>query len=56
MVIYFTGTGNSRYIAELMAEGLNDDTRDAARLIKAGEFPRFAPDAPYICGFNDINF
>ncbi len=48
MIIYFTGTGNSRYIAELMAEVLNDDIRDAARLIKTGEIPCFASDVPYV--------
>ncbi len=48
MVIYFSGTGNSKYIAELMAKRLGDSAADAALSIKTGEHPSFASEKPYI--------
>ncbi len=48
MIIYFSGTGNSRYIAELMSKKLDDCTTDAASLIKSGEHPEFVSEKPYI--------
>ncbi len=48
MVLYFTGTGNSRYIAGLIAEKLNDELVDAALMIRSGEHPRFTSEKPYI--------
>ncbi len=48
MIIYFTGTGNSRYIAECMAKRLGDTVTDAAKLIKSQEHPEFTSDKPYV--------
>ena len=48
MIIYFTGTGNSKYIAELMAEKLSDSITDAAKLIKSGKHPDFISEKPYV--------
>ncbi len=48
MIIYFTGTGNSRYIAELMANRLGDSAIDAASLIKRNEQPDFVSEMPYV--------
>ncbi len=48
MILFFTGTGNSRYIAEQMAEILDDDIADAAKWIKAGEYPTFTSKKPYV--------
>ncbi len=48
MIVYFTGTGNSKYLAEFVAKELNDSVTDAAKLIKAGENPTFTSDSPYI--------
>ncbi len=48
MVLYFSGTGNSKYLAELMAERLGDEAVDAGALIKAGEQPSFESEKPYI--------
>ncbi len=48
MIIYFTGTGNSKYIAELMAEKLNDSITDATKHIKSAEHPEFTSETPYI--------
>jgi len=36
MIVYFSGTGNSRYAAEFLAYALNDSCLDAGRCIKAG--------------------
>ena len=36
MVLYFTGTGNSKYIAERIATALNDDILSMNDRIKAG--------------------
>ncbi len=48
MTVYFTGTGNSRYIAESIAKTLCDSTVDAAKLIKSGENPSFFSEKPYV--------
>ena len=37
MVLYFTGTGNSRYIAERIAEALGDELCSMNDRIKAGD-------------------
>ena len=37
MVLYFTGTGNSRYIAQRIAEALGDELLSLNDRIKAGE-------------------
>ncbi len=48
MIIYFTGTGNSRYLAELLAKRLDDVALDATKFIKSGEEPSFTSEKPYI--------
>ncbi len=48
MIIYFTATGNSRYLAEQLAEQLHDTATDAAAEIKAGKHPAFDSDKPYV--------
>lgn len=48
MIIYFTGTGNSRYIAELLAKELNDELIDSTKLIKQGEHPEFNSVKPFV--------
>ena len=37
MVLYFTGTGNSRYLARRIAEGLDTRLYDLNACIKAGD-------------------
>ena len=37
MVLYFTGTGNSRYIASRIAEALNDELFSINDRLKAGD-------------------
>lgn len=48
MVIYFSGTGNTRYVAELMAKMLGDETRDMKKLIREGKRVKFYSDLPYV--------
>jgi len=48
MVIYFTGTGNSRYLAQLLGKKLNDEVVDAAKLIREEEHPKFSSALPYV--------
>lgn len=48
MVIYFSGTGNTRYVAELMAQMLGDETSDMKELIRSGKRVKFYSDRPYI--------
>ncbi len=48
MVVYFTGTGNSRYLARTLAERLSDSVLDAAELIKKNEAPSLVSNLPYI--------
>ncbi len=48
MIIYFSGTGNSRYIAELLAKGLDDSLIDAAEYIKAGRRAKLLSEKPYV--------
>ena len=37
MILYFSGTGNSRYAAELLSEQLNEELLDLGKRIKSGE-------------------
>ena len=48
MIIYFTGTGNSRFAAEYLAKQLGDDLLDAGQRIKAGDSSALHSDRPWI--------
>jgi len=48
MIIYFSGTGNSRHIARLLAEQLQDNLIDATKMIRQGIAADFVGDRPYI--------
>ena len=48
MVIYFTGTGNSRYVAEMLADLTCDTAVDAGKLIKNGENLTAHSDKPFV--------
>ena len=37
MILYFSGTGNSRYVARRMADALHEPLCDMADRIKAGD-------------------
>lgn len=48
MVIYFTGTGNSRHLARLLAKELGDDLIDANKHIKDNTFADLESKKPYV--------
>lgn len=48
MVIYFSGTGNSRYCAQMIAHTLNDELLDAAGYIKHGIAAELISDKPWV--------
>ncbi len=48
MIIYFTGTGNSKYIADILAKQLDDTVLDATAFIRSGEHPSFESEKPYV--------
>lgn len=48
MVIYFTGTGNSRYCAEKIAQLTEDELTDATLLIKSRDKGSFVSDKPFV--------
>ncbi len=48
MIIYFTGTGNSLFLANRLAEALNEKTADAVCYISNGSSPVFHSETPYI--------
>ena len=48
MIIYFSGTGNSRYAARFLSNELQDEIFDAGKDIKSGITGAFQSDAPWI--------
>ena len=48
MIIYYTGTGNSRFIAEAAADFLADEVTDARPYIKTHKAGSFASTTPYV--------
>ena len=48
MILYFTGTGNSKYCADFLADRLGDEVYDLSERIKAGNYAPFESEKPYI--------
>ena len=48
MIVYFSGTGNSRFAAESLARQLQDELLDAGRKIKAGDMSPLHSEAPWV--------
>ena len=48
MIIYFTGTGNSRYVAESIAKQTNDEIINANDYIKKGKRAVFRSQTPFV--------
>ena len=48
MIVYFSGTGNSRFAAEFLAKQLNDELLDAGRRMRSGERDSFRSDRPWV--------
>lgn len=48
MIVYFSGTGNSRYVAQMLAHQLSEELFDARSAIKHGEMPALSSEKPWI--------
>lgn len=48
MVVYFTGTGNSRYCAQWLAHALGDEVIDSFHFIRGGTQAQLASEKPWI--------
>ncbi len=48
MILYFTGTGNSRFIANILGNEMDDKVVDLTECIKNGNFPNFYSKKPYV--------
>lgn len=48
MIVYFTGTGNSRYCAQLLASRLGDQTTDVFPFIRSGTGASLSSDTPWV--------
>jgi len=48
MIVYFSGTGNSRYAAQLLAAQLEDEILDAGTYIKSGEPAVLYSERPWV--------
>lgn len=51
MILYFTGTGNSKYVADALADYLDDDAINMLPYIKENKPGSFTSDKPYIFVF-----
>ena len=48
MILYFSGTGNSRWCAELLEKRLGDESVDTAPFLKIGEGSELTSERPWI--------
>ena len=48
MIVYFSGTGNSRFAAEYLVKQLEDELLNAGQRIKAGEKDTLHSDRPWV--------
>lgn len=48
MIYYLTGTGNSRWAAQLLADHLHDTAEDAAPALKSGLAPKKRRCQPFL--------
>lgn len=48
MIVYFTGTGNSRYCAQRLAHALEDETVDSFRFIRDGIAAELISEKPWV--------
>ena len=48
MVLYYSATGNSKYVAEIIAKELDDKTLDLRERIKSGDHSKLYSDKPFV--------
>jgi len=51
MILYYTGTGNSRYAAEYLAHALGDELINSFEYIRQGTGPAFTSERPWVFAF-----
>ena len=48
MIVYFSGTGNSRYCAEMLADLLDDECKDVFPYLRNGSFATLTSQKPWV--------
>lgn len=48
MILYFTGTGNSAYVAKRLAKGINDEAMDLFIKLKTHDYTTMHSDKPWV--------
>ena len=48
MILYFTGTGNSEYVAKRIADEIGDKAHNLFQMIKDNRHPSLHSDKPWI--------
>ena len=48
MILYFSGTGNSKYVAERMAEDTQEEVLDLFQRIKNNDCSQLKSDKPWV--------
>ncbi len=48
MIVYFSGTGNSRYVAQMLADRLSDELFDAGQAVKDGAEAALHSEKPWV--------
>jgi len=48
MILYFSGTGNSRFVAEKISETADDEIASINDIMKAGQVPTLESEKPYV--------
>ena len=48
MLLYFTGSGNSRYVADALAQRLSDEAVSLNSVLKTGSPKNFTSRKPYV--------
>ena len=48
MILYFSGTGNSAYTAQKIAENIQDDTLDLFQKIRDSDHTQICSDKPWV--------
>lgn len=48
MILYFSGTGNSKYVAQKIGEQLQDEALDLFERIRSGDFSALSSERPWI--------
>ena len=48
MVLYFSATGNTQYIAQLIADKLADQTTDLLERLRTGDHSAIHSDSPFV--------